>query len=892
MTNLENFYNRPIAEVESQMQTSLEKGLSNAEVESRLEKYGANKLNQKKRTPIWKLFFQQFNSSLVFVLIAAAIVMAVVSIMEGTGNYTDSIIILAILIVNAIIGTWQEHNAMVSIDALNEMSAPHSKVLRDGNIKEVSSEEIVPGDIVILDVGDIVPADMRLVESINLKIQEAALTGESVPSEKDAEAILEGEDISAGDQDNMAFSTGLISYGRGRGIVVNTGMNTEVGKIAEMLEDAKVQETPMQARLNQLGKVLGYVALGICVVIFVLGILYGNNLLDMFMMAVSLAVAAIPEGLQVISTLVLAMGVQRLAKQNAIVRTLPSVETLGSASVICSDKTGTLTQNKMTIVRLWTLDEELDVSKGALPESDAMKQMIFTGSLSNEAHMSDNADDENRFSGDPTETAIIAFAEKIGLNKNELEATYKREGEVPFDSERKRMSTINRTPEGKLSTHLKGGTDEVLEVCTHYFSNGERLPMSDEVRQKIKEGNIAMAEQALRVLAIATAEIETVPTELTPETVETGLTFMGLLGMIDPPRPEAIDAVEECKSAGIKPVMITGDHKVTATAIAAQMGILNDGDQVLTGTDLQKLSTEELYEAVPHTSVYARVAPEHKVQIVEAWQKHGEIVSMTGDGVNDAPALKTANIGVAMGITGTEVSKGASDLILTDDNFATIVQAVREGRRIYKNIIKAIQYLLSTNIGEVTLIFIATVFNLGTPLLPIHLLWINLVTDSLPALAISLDPIERDIMHRPPRDSKAGFFTKGFIWRIIYQGMMIGLIGLAAFLIGNKDGGLMMGQTMAFIAICVSQIFHIRNLHSDTQFSFKTSPFNNPSVLWAMLISIALVLVVIFVPWLREIFHLQMLDAKHWWYVGGLMVSPLVIVNLFKALKINTIKGE
>lgn len=887
-----NYYDRPMDEVASQLGTTLDRGLSESEVQARLEKYGPNKLNQKKRTPIWKIFLQQFNSSLVYVLIAAAIVMAVVSIMEGTGNYTDSVIILMILVVNAIIGTWQEHKAMVSIDALNEMSAPHSKVLRDGNVKEVSSDVIVPGDIVILDVGDIVPADMRLTESINLKIQEAALTGESLPSEKDAQAVLESKEVSPGDQDNMAFSTGLVSYGRGRGIVVSTGMNTEVGKIAGMLESAKVQATPMQVRLNQLGKVLGYVALAICIVIFILGLVYGNPVLDMFMMAVSLAVAAIPEGLQVISTLVLAMGVQRLAKQNAIVRTLPSVETLGSASVICSDKTGTLTQNKMTIVRLWTLDEELDVSKGALPESATMRQMIFSGSLSNEAHMSDDPKAENRFSGDPTETAIIAFAEKIGLNKNELEATYKREGEVPFDSDRKRMSTINRSPEGQLVTHLKGGTDEVLEVCTHYYTNGERLPLTEEVRQQIKHGNIAMAEQALRVLAVATGEVSALPAALTPETVETGLTFVGLLGMIDPPRPEAIDAVAECRGAGIKPVMITGDHKVTATAIASEMGILHEGDQVLTGEELQKLSPEQLYEAVPHTSVYARVAPEHKVQIVEAWQKHGQIVAMTGDGVNDAPALKTANIGVAMGITGTEVSKGASDLILTDDNFATIVLAVREGRRIYKNIIKAIQYLLSTNIGEVTLIFIATIFNLGTPLLPIHLLWINLVTDSLPALAISLDPIDKDIMQRPPRDSKAGFFTKGFIWRILYQGTMIGLIGLVAFLIGYKDGGQVMGQTMAFVTICMAQILHIRNLHSDRRFSFKTSPLRNTSVLWAIIISIALVLVVVFVPWLREIFHLQMLDAKHWWYVGGLMLIPLVVVNLFKALRINTFKGE
>lgn len=888
----ETNYDRSVNEVASLLETSIERGLSTSEVESRLEKYGRNKLSQKKQTPIWRIFLEQFNNSLVFVLLAAAAVTAVVSMMEGHGSYTDSIIILAILVVNAIIGTWQEYKAMVSLDALSDMSAPHSKVLRDGNITEISSEEVVPGDIVILDVGDIVPADMRLVQSVNLKIQESALTGESEPSEKDATLVIEHKDVPAGDQHNMAFSTGLISYGRGRGIVTSTGMNTEVGKIAEMLESANVQETPMQKRLNQLGKVLGYVALGICVLIFVLGIAYGNPLIDMFMMAVSLAVAAIPEGLQVISTLVLAMGVQRLVKQNAIVRTLPSVETLGSASVICSDKTGTLTQNKMTIVKLWTLDEELDVAKGEMPKSETMQQMLLSGTLSNEAHMSDNKSALNRFAGDPTEIAILALAEQMGLNKNKLEVSHERVGEVPFDSDRKRMATINKSPEGLLTTHLKGGTDEVLEISTHYLKDGQRFPLTDEVREQIKTENIAMAKQALRVLAVAFGEISQIPNDLTPETVERDLTFVGLLGMIDPPRPEAIEAVAECRSAGIKPVMITGDHKITATAIASEIGILEPGDNVMTGVELERATAEELYEAVPHTSVYARVAPEHKVKIVEAWQKHGAVVAMTGDGVNDAPALKTADIGVAMGITGTEVSKGASDVILTDDNFATIVSAVREGRRIYQNIIKAIQFLLSTNIGEVTLIFIATLFNLGTPLLPIHLLWINLVTDSLPALAISLDPIDKDIMKQPPKGSEQGFFTKGFTWRILYQGLMMGLLGLAAYLIGVKDGGEDMGRTMAFITMCMSQIFHIRNLHSFKEFSWKTSWFRNMSVFWSILISIAMVLVVVFVPWLRDIFHLEMLDPTHWWYVAGLSIFPLIVVNLFKALKINTVKDE
>lgn len=887
-----NFHAQSAEEVAESLRTSLTTGLSNSEVEKRIEEYGANKLNQTAKTPVWKIFLHQFNDTLVFVLIAAAIMTAVVSVMEGTNNFTDSIIILAILMVNAVIGTIQEHRAMVSLDALNKMSAPHSKVLRDGNVMEISSEGIVPGDIVVMDVGDIVPADIRLIDSVNLKIQEAALTGESVPAEKDAAVIDAGDELPLGDRHNIAFSTGLIAYGRGKGIVINTGMNTEVGKIAGMLNNAPNQITPMQKRLNQLGKVLGYVALAICVLIFLLGLLYGNNLLDMFMMAVSLAVAAIPEGLQVVSTLVLAMGVQRLAKQNAIVRTLPSVETLGSATVICSDKTGTLTQNRMTIVEMWTDGKHIDAESYAAGSDPNVEQMLLSGTLANEAHMSKDKDADSRFSGDPTETAIIDIADKKGIDKNHLEEQYLRKGEVPFDSGRKLMSTINLSPEGKLQTHIKGGTDELLSVSTHYLKDGVRTPITEEIKHQIRNANVAMAEKALRVLSFGYADIDEMPADQTPELVEVGITFIGLVGMIDPPRLEAVDAVAQCRTAGIMPVMITGDHQITATAIARQIGIAKEGDMVLNGTQLESMSDDELYDIVPQCSVYARVAPEHKVRIVEAWQKHGDVVSMTGDGVNDAPALKTANIGVAMGITGTEVSKGASDLILTDDNFATIVLAVREGRRIYDNITKSIQYLLSSNIGEVIFIFIATVFNLGTPLLPIHLLWINLVTDSLPALGISLDPEDKNIMNRPPMDSKRGFFTKGFIWRITYQGIMVGLLGLVAFLIGLNDGDLQLGQTMAFMCVCMVQLIHIRNLHSSVTPSWRFSIFRNIKLFFAMLISFALILTVYFVPFFREIFHLSVIDSKHWIILIGLTVLPMVIVNIFKLLKINTVKGE
>lgn len=885
-----NFHAQTAADLAQQLHSSLSTGLSQAEAAKRIAEYGKNELHQTRRTPLWKIFLQQFHNVLVYVLIIAAIITAIVSFLEGANSFTDSIIIVAILIVNAVIGSIQEYRAMVSLDALNKMNAPHSKVLRDGNIIEIRSTEIVPGDIVVLDVGDIVPADMRLYEGVNLQIQEAALTGESVPAEKDIQPIDAGADLPLGDRKNMAFSTGLVSYGRGKGIVVTTGMNTEVGKIAGMLTSATKMITPMQQRLNQLGKVLGYAALAICVLIFVLGALYRNDLVDMFMLAVSLGVAAIPEGLQVVSTLVLAMGVQRLIKQNAIVRTLPSVETLGSASVICSDKTGTLTQNKMTIVQLWNIDGFIEAAQYTAGSHPDIEQMLRSGTLANEAHMAEGS--ENPFSGDPTETAIIALAAQKGINKNQAEQEYPRKGEIPFDSDRKRMSTINETPSGQLQTHVKGGTDELLQISTHYLHNGEKKPLTPEVKEAIQTANKTMAEQALRVLAFGYADLQEWPAEQTPKHVEKELTFIGLAGMIDPPREEVIQAVAQCRTAGIKPVMITGDHQITALAIARQIGIAQDGDWVLNGTQLAHMSDDELYDAVPKCSVYARVAPEHKVRIVKAWQKHQEVVAMTGDGVNDAPALKNANIGVAMGITGTEVSKGAADVILTDDNFSTIVQAVLEGRRIYDNIIKAIQYLLSTNVGEIILILIATIFNLGAPLLPIQLLWVNLVTDSLPALGISLDPADKDLMHRPPTDSKQGFFNKGFVWRMSYQGAIVGLIGLAAYLIGLRDGGREMGQTMAFLSICLVQLLHIRNLHSAHKPSWAFSPFRNPKLLGAMAISLLLIMVVYWTPFFRNVFHLTELDRGHWFILISLSFIPLVVVNLFKLLKINTIKGK
>ena len=909
---MEHYYNQTINEVVKKFEVDPTSGLSSQEVEIRKEKYGPNKLESHKQKSLLSIFIEQFKSSMVVILFIAAIVSGVIGVIEDEG-LIETIVILAILLLNAVIGTIEERRAQSSLEALNKMSAPRSKVLRDGQTTEISSTEIVPGDIVVLDTGDIIPADMRLIEAVNLKVQESALTGESVPVEK-INGQLKDQDISLGDRTNMAFSTSVVTYGRGKGVIVGTGMNTEVGKIAHMLQSTEATETPMSKRLEQLGKVLGYVALVICALIFVIGILYGNNWLDMFMMAVSLAVAAIPEGLQIVATIVLAIGVQRLVKQNAIVRTLPSVETLGSTTVICSDKTGTLTQNKMTVVETWTNEtssdfrntdnqdaikgnEELSGDKELLGDE---KLLIMSALLCTDSHLNINAEDgKHELSGDPTETSIVELALKLGYNKNELEKQYPRVQEVPFDSERKRMATINQMGEDKFHVNVKGGLDEVLNVTTHILFNGEVRPITDQDIEAIKSENEQMAKSALRVLSVAYKEINSIPEKVSAETVEKDLVFIGLLGMIDPARPEVIEAVKKCKTAGIRPVMITGDHKITAVAIADEIGIYEKGHRAVTGTDVEALDDESLFSNIEDYSVYARVAPEHKVRIVKAWQKHGDIVAMTGDGVNDAPALKQADIGVAMGIVGTEVAKDASDVVLTDDNFATIVSAVEEGRRIYDNILKVIQFLLSANMGEVLLIFIASIFNLGNPLSPILILWINLVTDSLPALALSLDPAEKDIMTRKPRDPKKGFFTKGMIIRIVYQGSTIGLISLAAYIIGRNDGINMgldnpeaLGQTMAFAVLGFSQLFHVRNLHSNKVSSFKTSILSNKSLLLAILASSILMLVVLLIPGVMNVFGLVPMDGTHWLYVLVLSLVPIVIVELVKALKLNHTKDE
>lgn len=882
-----NYYNIDQEEVLREFNVNPASGLSSDEAAKRIGTYGYNQLLSRKRKSFVKMFLDQFKSFMIVILLLAAIISGITGIIDGEG-LLDTFVILGILIVNALIGATQEMKAENSLEALQNLSAPMTKVCRNGKVVEVATKELVPGDIVVIETGDIVPADLRLLETFNLKIQESAMTGESLPVEKQTERLYE-ENISLGDRTNMAFTSGIVTYGRGRGVVVATAMKTEVGKIASMIQQTEDTETPMKLRLEQLGKFLGIAALAICGVIFLVGILYSNPVLDMFMTAVSLAVAAIPEGLPAISTVVLAIGVQRLVKKNAIIRTLPSVETLGSATVICSDKTGTLTQNRMTVVNIFTDNRStrIDNIEKEYQLTESEHRLVKGAVLCSDAHLSRDEEGHFKTTGDPTETALIDAGVRFSVDKNQLEAGEQRVGEIPFDSERKRMTTINRSGEGQYVVNVKGGLDEVMSVCSRIYDSGNIRELSEDDLERINIVNRQMAESALRVLAIAYKVIDDVPSVVSVDAIESDMVFVGLIGMIDPARPEVIDAVRKCKEAGIRPVMITGDHKITAVAIAGEIGIYNEGDKAVTGVEIEKMSDDELFGQVRKISVYARVAPEHKVRIVKAWQRHGETVAMTGDGVNDAPALKQADIGAAMGIVGTDVAKDASDMILTDDNFATIVSAVEEGRRIYSNILKAIQFLLSTNIGEILLLLITSIFNWGTPLLPIQILWVNLVTDSLPALALSVDPAEHDAMKRKPRNSKAGFLTKGMIWRILYQGALLGLIPLIAYRVGVRDGGETLGRTMAFASLVFAQLMHVRNLHSNTLSSFRTNPLKNKPLIGAIFASAGLMLMVLLIHPFRVAFKLSLMDSHHWYLVLGLSVIPIIVVELFKLLGIN-----
>ncbi len=862
-----NWHSEESTKVTKQLNSDMANGLTDAQVAEKRAQYGENKLREKKKKTNFQRFLDQFKDTMILILLAAAGVSLAVTIIEKTNEFFEPLLILLIVVMNAIMGVMQESKAEKALDALKSLSAPHARVIRNGAEQIIEASKLVPGDIIRLEAGDFIPADARLLRSVSLKCEESALTGESVPSEKDA-AVIVAEKAPLGDRTNMVFSGCSVTYGTATAIVTATGMDTEMGKIANLLDGEEEGQTPLQQKLAQLGKYLGIMALAVCAVIFVIGIVNDTPALEIFMIAVSLAVSAIPEGLPAIVTIVLSIGVQRMVKKNAIIRRLPAVETLGSASVICSDKTGTLTQNRMTLVRAY-LDGAQDTEQITNSNSDAICKLLQYGTLCCDGSVIFNGTEEQHI-GDPTETAIVLAAHKNGSPKEELAKKYPRLAEIPFDSDRKLMTTVCRI-DGKNIVIVKGAFDVMASRC-----------VAGDL-DKAKHFTEKMSSDALRVLAIAYKEIETIPENPTPQELENGLTFMGLVGMIDPPRPEAKDAVAICRKAGIKPVMITGDHVVTASAIARELGILLEGDRAITGAELDAMTDSELDEQVEYISVYARVSPENKIRIVKAWQRKGQVVSMTGDGVNDAPALKAADIGCAMGITGTDVAKGAADMTLTDDNFATIVDAVREGRGIYANIKKVVGFLLGTNIGEVITVFVAMLLWQKSPLISIQLLWINLVTDSLPAVALGMEPVEKDIMDHNPKPKNEGLFAHGFGVRTVLQGVMFGTLSLVAFWLGNfvfgyGEAG---GQTMAFTVLALSQVVQAYNMRSEHSL-FKIGPFTNKTLNKAALISVALVSLVVFTP-VRTIFGLIALDAMHYLVCLGLILVPLVVMEFSKA---------
>ena len=862
-------HNTPQADLLKELRTSLEAGLSSQEAQQRLGQYGENKLAEKKKKTNLQRFLEQFKDAMIIILLLAAAVSFVVACFgHDPMEFFEPLLILLIVVLNAVLGMVQEAKAEKALDALKNMSAPHARVLRDGKEQVIDAAQLVPGDVIRLEAGDFIPADARLLKSVSLKSEESALTGESVPSEKDAAALVE-EKAPLGDRSNMVFSGCSVTYGTATAVVTGTGMNTEMGKIAGLLEGEEEGQTPLQQKLAQLGKYLGFVALAACAVIFVVGLVNGINVLEIFMTAVSLAVSAIPEGLPAIVTIVLAIGVQRMVRKNALIRRLPAVETLGSASVICSDKTGTLTQNRMTLVKLW-VEGEQELEAVSTSNTQAARELLRYGALCCDGSVVYKEDGTEQHIGDPTETSILVAAHKNGMEQDELNRQYPRLAELPFDSDRKLMTSVNQI-DGKIVAIVKGAFDMMAARC-----------VSGDL-EAAKEKNDEMSRGALRVLAVGYKFLEKAPEDPTSEELESGLTLLGLVGMIDPPRPEAKAAVATCRQAGIKPVMITGDHVVTASAIAKELGILEEGDKAITGAQLDAMTEEQLDQEVEHISVYARVSPENKIRIVKAWQRKGQVVSMTGDGVNDAPALKAADIGCAMGITGTDVAKGAADMTLTDDNFATIVDAVREGRGIYANIKKVVGFLLGTNIGEVLTVFFAMILWHKTPLLSMQLLWINLVTDSLPAISLGMEAVEADVMDHKPKPKSEGIFAHGLGIQVVLQGCMFALLTLAAFVLGQRFGGsLEAGQTMAFMVLALTQIVQSFNMRSQRSL-FAIGPFSNKKLNGAALLSLALVCLVLFTP-VRIAFGLVLLPG--WLYlVGlGLILVPLPVMELAKAI--------
>ena len=869
------WYKKKTEDIAADLQVNVQEGLTTDEARQRLEKNGPNRLAAAKKKSWLERIFAQINNVLIYVLIVAAVVSAFV------GEIADAIIIGIVVIINAVVGVIQESKAEEALEALKNMSTPKAVVKRDGQTQEIDSIEVVSGDIIIVGAGSYIPCDIRLIESANLKVEEAALTGESVPVEKDAHVKLNTEEktIPLGDQKNMLFMSTLVTAGRGTGVAVGTGMNTQIGKIAGMLHTGD-EQTPLQKSLAQVGKYLGFAAMGISLLIFLIGMIQGRDLLEMFMIAISLAVAAIPEGMPAIVSIVLAIGVQRMIKQHVIIRKLPAVEALGSVNVICSDKTGTLTQNKMTVTKFFLNGETQEIAnlkKASTGHERLMK--IFV--LCNDATYTKGAE-----TGDPTEIALIAAGASHGIDKNVLETELKRVAEIPFDSERKLMTTIHESEEGYFYM-TKGAIDRLLGRCNRILSNGEVKPLTEEDKVIILNASHSMSSEALRVLAAAYK----VDAEIGLEQAENDLIFVGFVGMIDPPRLEVKDSIALCKSAGIRTVMITGDHKDTAFAIAKDLGIASSDAEVMEGVELDSLDQAQLVKTCQNINVFARVSPEHKVKIVQAMKAAGNTVSMTGDGVNDAPSLKEADIGVAMGITGTDVAKGASDMVLTDDNFSSIVKAVEEGRNIYKNIKKSIIFLLSCNLGEIIALFFAIIAGWPTPLRSIHILWINLVTDTFPALALGMDPEEPGVMKEKPRPKKEQLFH-GMIPFLLLNGLLIGVITLAAFLIGLEgvtknvsEEVLTHAQTMAFITLSFSQLVHSLNFRSMNQSVFKAGLFKNKLLIYSILLGVVLQVLIVSVGPIADVFSVQSLQLEDWLIVIGLSLLPLIVNEVVKIFK-------
>lgn len=880
-TSKRMWFSKSIDETLKNFNVEAASGLSDQEAAKRLRESGPNKLDGKKRKSILQMFFSQLNDALIYVLFGAVVITLFM------GEYVDAIIITLVIVINAVLGVIQEVKAGNAIEALRDLSTPSSLVRRNGETKEISSEEVVVGDIVLLDAGRVVPADLRLIEAANLQIDESALTGESVPSQKDADQLLEGNPA-LGDRINLAFMSTLVTYGRGVGVVIETAMKTEVGKIADIIENEEESETPLEKRLAQLGKTLGLIAIAVCAGIFLLGYAQGRDITDMLLTAVSLAVASIPEGLVAIVAVVLSIGVTTMSKKNAIIKRLPAVETLGSVDVVCSDKTGTLTQNRMTVTHYFTAVE------GEVSVEDTSEHSEEGKLLAKAMILSSDATYENGVgTGDPTEIALLAFADSIGIDRKAIVASNDRRGEAAFDSERKLMSTLE-DDNGRLRVFTKGAIDHLIDRCTRIRENGEIVSLTDDHKRKLEEATEGLSARALRTLAVAYKPVDR---EVSPEEMEEDLIMIGMVGMIDPPREEAKVSIQKAKTAGITTIMITGDHRNTAFAIAKELGIADDVSQVITGAELDPIPDNELAKRVSDFRVFARVSPEHKVKIVRAFKSKGHIVSMTGDGVNDAPSLNAADIGVAMGVTGTDVAKGAASMILTDDNFATIISAIEQGRNIYANIKKSVLFLLASNLGEVVAMVVCIIAGLPAPLIATQLLWINLLTDTLPAIALGMDPGDPDVMNQKPRNPREGFFADGAAFRVVAGGVLIGILTIASFFYGYYELGhnpfesslpsdaTSYARTMAFLTIIACQLVYSLSFRHDLKSIFSIGVFTNHYLIGAIGLGLLLQLLIISLPFTREAFKLQVIDWKGWVAIIALSFVPLLVNEIIKVFR-------